>query len=165
MCNALVAGSRLLGVEQQAMCPECENLCDANFPHLGRIACCSTPNSRPPATKVLHSICGNNTSIVSSSWWVCECPKHVEWIIIAIKHSVASSWISSLRLYYDARTNIHQIHILYSQQNVYRMYTECLHPPTRTPSMPLLPPSCQCRTMRAVAICESRKASSSAGTE
>jgi len=27
----------------------------------------------------------------------------------AIKHSVASSWFTSLRLYYDARTNIHQI--------------------------------------------------------
>ena len=75
-----------------------------------RVACCSTPNSRPPATKTLHTICGNDTSIVSSSWWwACECPKHVEQIIIAIKHSEASSWFSSLRLYYDARTNIHQI--------------------------------------------------------
>ena len=36
------------------------------------------------------------------------CPKHVEQILIAIKHSVASSWFSSLRLYYDARTNIYQ---------------------------------------------------------
>jgi hypothetical protein len=70
-----------------------------NFRHPGRIACCSTPNSRPPATKALHTICGNNTSIVSSSWWwAYECPKHVEQIIIAIKHSVASSWFSSLRL-------------------------------------------------------------------
>ena len=43
VCNALVAGGRLLGVE---------------------IACCSTPNSRPPATKILSTICGNNTSIV-----------------------------------------------------------------------------------------------------
>ena len=78
-----------------------------NFPHPGRIACCSTPNSRPPATKALHTICGNNTIIVSSSWWwAYECPKHVEQIIIAINHSVASSWFSSLRLYYDARTNI-----------------------------------------------------------
>jgi len=83
-----------------------------NFPHPGRIACCSTPNNRPPATKALHTICGNNTSIVSSSWrWAYECPKHVEQIIIAIKHSVTSSWFSSLRLYYDARTNIHQIWI------------------------------------------------------
>jgi hypothetical protein len=76
----------------------------------GRIACCSAPNSRPPATKALHTICGNNTSIVSSSWWwAYKCPKHVEQIISAINHSVASSWFSSLRLYYDARTNIHQI--------------------------------------------------------
>ena len=80
-----------------------------NFPHPGRIACCSTPNSRTPATKASHTICGNNTSIVSSSWWWSyECPKHVEQILTAIKHSVASSWFSSLRLYYDARTNIHK---------------------------------------------------------
>jgi len=32
-----------------------------------------------------------------------------EQIISAINHSVASTWFSSLRLYYDARTNIHQI--------------------------------------------------------
>jgi len=69
-----------------------------NIPHPGRIACCSTPNSRPPATKALHTICGKNTSIVSSSWWLAyNCPKHVEQIIIAIKHSVASSWFYSLR--------------------------------------------------------------------
>jgi hypothetical protein len=37
------------------------------------------------------------------------CPKHVEQIISAINHSVASSWFSSLRMYYDAQTNIHQI--------------------------------------------------------
>ena len=63
VCNALVAGSRLLGVEQQAMHPG----------------------------------------------WGKLCPKHVEQIKIAIKHSVASSWFSPLRLYYDARTNIYQI--------------------------------------------------------
>jgi len=91
------------------MRPGCWKLCD-NFPHPGRIACLSARNSRPPATKALHTICGNNTSIVWSSWWwACKCPKHVEQIISAIKHSVASSWFSSLRLYYDARTNIHQI--------------------------------------------------------
>ena len=57
-----------------------------NLPHLGRIASCSAPNSRPPATKALHTICGNNTSIVSSSWrWVYKCPKHVEQIISAKK--------------------------------------------------------------------------------
>jgi len=54
VCNALVAGGRLLGAEQQAMRP-------------GRIACCS-----------------------------------------AIKHSVTSSWFSSLCLYNDALTNIHR---------------------------------------------------------
>jgi hypothetical protein len=99
LCNALVAGSRLFGVELQAMCPGWGKLCH-NFPPPGRIACCSTPNSRPPATKALHTICGNNTSIVSSSWWwAYECPKHVEQIIIAIKHSVTSIWFSFVRLF------------------------------------------------------------------
>jgi len=44
-------------------------------------------------------ICGNNTSIVSSSWWwAYKCPKHVEQITSAINHSVVSSWFSSLRI-------------------------------------------------------------------
>jgi len=81
-----------------------------NFPHPGHIAYCSAPNSRPPATKTLHTICGNETSIVWSSWWwAYKCPKHVGQIVSAIKHSVASIWFSSLRIYNDARTNIHQI--------------------------------------------------------
>jgi len=72
----------------------------------GRIACCCAPNSRSPATKALHTICGNNTSIVSSSWWrAYKCPKHVEQIISAIKHLAVSRWFSSLRLYNDARIN------------------------------------------------------------
>jgi len=80
-----------------------------NLCHSGPIACWSAPNSRP-ATNALHTICGNNTSIVASSWWwAYKCPKHVEQIISAIKHSVASSWFSSLHLYNDARTNIHQL--------------------------------------------------------
>ena len=54
VCNALVADGRLLGAELLAMRP-------------GRIACCSAPNSLPSATEALHTICGNNTSIVSSS--------------------------------------------------------------------------------------------------
>ena len=45
------------------------------------------------ATKTLHTIVGNNTHIVSSSWWwEWKCPKRVEHIIRAINHSVASSW-------------------------------------------------------------------------
>jgi hypothetical protein len=36
---------------------------------------------------------GNNTHIVSSSWWWTQkCPKHVEHIISAINHWVESSW-------------------------------------------------------------------------
>jgi len=57
---------------------------------------------RSPATKALHTICGNNISIVSSSWWwAYNCPKHVEQITSAIKPSVASTWFSSLRLQVD----------------------------------------------------------------
>jgi hypothetical protein len=64
-----------------------------NFPHPGRIVCYSARNSRPPATKALHTICGNNTSIVSNSWWwAYNCSKHVEQIISPIKHSVTSSY-------------------------------------------------------------------------
>ena len=64
-----------------------------NFPHSGRIACCPAPDRRPPATKASHTICGNNTSIVSSYWWwTYKCPKHVEQIISTINDTVASSW-------------------------------------------------------------------------
>ena len=56
------------------------------------------------------------SSIVWSSWWWAhKSPKHVEQIISAINHSVASTWFSSLRLYNDARTNIHQIHTVFCQ--------------------------------------------------
>ena len=52
-----------------------------------------TPDRRPPATKALHTICGNTTSIVSNSWgWAYKWPKHVEQIISAINRLVASSW-------------------------------------------------------------------------
>ena len=81
------------------------------------IACGPATDRRPPATKALHAICGNtcNTSIVSSSWWwAYKCPKHVEQITSVINVSVASSWFSSLRIYSDARTDIHQISTLVS---------------------------------------------------
>ena len=74
VCNALVAVGRLLGAEQQAMRPGWGKLCD-----LSR----TISLSRPPATKASHTICGNNTSIVLSSWWwAYKCPKHVEKTII-----------------------------------------------------------------------------------
>ena len=79
-------------------------------PHPGRVACYPAPDRRRPATKVLHTTCGNNTSIVSSSWWrAYKCPKHVDQITSAINHSVASTWFSSLRLHNDARTNTRQV--------------------------------------------------------
>ena len=57
----------------------------------------------------LHAIWGNNTNIVTSSWWwAYNCTKNVEQIASALYHSVVSSWLYSVRIY-DARTNIHQI--------------------------------------------------------
>jgi len=103
VCNSLVAGGRRSGGGQQAMRPGWGKLLESSrsssFSHPGYIACCPAPDRRPPATKELHTICGNNTSTVSSSWWwVYKCPKHVEQITNAITHSVASSWVSSLRI-------------------------------------------------------------------
>jgi len=93
VCNALVAD---------------EGGCSSSLPHPGRITCCSVPNSQPLATKALHTMCVNNTSIVSSSWWwAYKCLKHVEQIISAIKHSVASSWFSSLCFCYCFRLPVH----------------------------------------------------------
>jgi hypothetical protein len=69
----------------------------SSFHHPGCIACCHALDRRPLATKTLHTVRSNNTSIVSSPWWwVYKCPKHVEQIISAINHSAASSWLSSL---------------------------------------------------------------------
>jgi len=100
--KAFVTGGVVGGQEQVSrLCVRDEGSCLSSFP---------APDSRPPATKALHTICGTNTIIVSSSWWwVYKCPKHVEQIISTINHSVASSWFYSLRLYNDARTNRHQI--------------------------------------------------------
>ena len=72
-------------------------------------SCRTAPDRLPPATNALHTTRGNNTCIVSKSWWwPYKCPKHVEQITIAINHSVATSWFSSLHIYNDARTNICQ---------------------------------------------------------
>jgi len=106
-------------VQGSRLCVWDEGRCSSSFPHPRRIACCPAPDHRPPATKALHTICGNNTSIVSSSWWwAYTCEKHVEQIISAINHSVASSWFSSLRLYNDARTNTHQRQICINKPRV-----------------------------------------------
>jgi len=115
----LVVGSQ---VQSSRLCAHDEGNCHNwhNFPHPGRIVCCPAPNSRPPPTKALHTICGNNTSIVSSSRWLAyKCPKHIGQIISAMKRSVASSWFSSLRLYYDAWTNVHQMLHYVSEANAF----------------------------------------------
>ena len=96
-------------VQSSRLCVRDEESCSRCFPHPGRIACWPVPDRRPPITKALHAMCGNNTSIVSSSWWwAYKCRKHVEQITSAINHSVTSSWFSSLRIYNDARSNIYQ---------------------------------------------------------
>ena len=80
VCNALVAGGRQSRAGQQAILVR---------PEWGKLLV-QLPSSR------MHS--SNNKRIVSSSWWwAYKCPKHVEQIISAINHSVASSWFSSLR--------------------------------------------------------------------
>jgi len=101
-------------VQGSRLCVRDEGTCSSSIPHPGRIACCPAPDNRQPETKALHTIvehtiCGNNTSIVSISWWwAYKCLKHVEQITSAINHTVATSWFSSVRIYNDARTNIHQ---------------------------------------------------------
>ena len=43
-------------------------------------------------------VLGGQVQDSNSWWWAYKCPKHVEQIIGAVKHSVAASWFSSLRL-------------------------------------------------------------------
>ena len=76
MPSLLVVGGQVQG---SRLCVRVEGYCST---HPGRIACCPAPDRRPPTTKALHTICGNNTNMVSSSWWwAYKCPKHVEQII------------------------------------------------------------------------------------
>jgi len=67
VCNALVAGGRLLGAEQQAMRPGCGKLCRTISLILDKYPAALHLDCRPPATKALHTVCGNNTSIFLSS--------------------------------------------------------------------------------------------------
>ena len=67
-------------------------LSSCNIPHHERIAGCPAPDLQQPANKASHTIGGNNTHVVSNSWWwTYKCPKHAEHIISAINLSVASS--------------------------------------------------------------------------
>jgi len=50
---------------------------------------------------------------------------HAVQIINAINHSVATSWFSSLRLYNDARTNIHQIFKFFLRLSTKTAYVHC----------------------------------------
>jgi len=77
VCNALVAGGRRSGAGQQAMQAGWRLAAVAGYadiaccPAANRrpacISCYPAPDRRPPATKALHTIRDNNTSIVSSS--------------------------------------------------------------------------------------------------
>ena len=72
VCGALVAGCWRSGAEQPAMRSGWAMLLDplsSNIPHPECIASCPAPDLQQPVTKASHTIGGNNTHIVSSSWW------------------------------------------------------------------------------------------------
>ena len=77
VCNALVAGGRLLGAEQQAF------------------ACLLTADNQQPRHYTQYAATAQLQTRAPDDGH--KCPKHVERIISAIKNSVASSWFSSLR--------------------------------------------------------------------
>jgi len=54
-------------------------------------------------------VCDVRVGVLPVIMWVHGHTSARNMLSSAIKHSVASSWFSSLRLYNDARTNIHQI--------------------------------------------------------
>ena len=75
------------------LCVRVEGCCSSNISQPEHIVGCPAPDLRQPATKASHTIDSNNThTVLSSWWWAQKCPKHVEHIISAINHSVASSW-------------------------------------------------------------------------
>jgi len=76
--------------------------CTYNMLNMFRALLCPSSGSRDymcvitecgvQCNQALHTIGGNNTHIVSSSWWWAQnCPKHVERITSAINDSVASN--------------------------------------------------------------------------
>ena len=85
--QCLVTGCQGSEAEQQSMSSGRGMLHDPGLPGL-----LPAPDQPTTSNQALHTIGGNNTYIVSSSWWWAQkCPKHVERIISAINHSVASS--------------------------------------------------------------------------
>ena len=87
-CRRSGAGTRLYVQEEGCCTTE-----SCNIPLPGRIACCPAPDPPTTSNQALHTTGGSNTHTVSSSWWWTQkCPKHVQHIISAINHSVASSW-------------------------------------------------------------------------
>ena len=128
----LVVGGQVLGsklcVRDEGNCATESH----NFPHPWRIACCPAPDHRPkqlPSSRT-HSLLSctwppttSNQGIThhmrqlhkysleflvmgiyvpETCWADYKCSKHVEQIISAIKHSVASSWVSSLRSFKES---------------------------------------------------------------
>ena len=106
----LVVGGQAQSTRQ---CVRDEGCRSSDIPHSERMAGCPPPEFHQPATKASHTIGGNNTHIVSSSWWwAYKCSKHVEHIISAIKHSVASSWFffCTHPIWYNVPNNRTSIH-------------------------------------------------------
>ena len=86
-----VQGSRLC-VQEEGCCATAVAQHPSSWTH-SLLPCTWSPTT---SNQALHTIGGNKTHIVSSSWWwAYKCPKHVEHIVSAIKHSVASSWFFS----------------------------------------------------------------------
>jgi len=56
----IIRSSRLYLCYYRIWCVE--GRCSSSFPHPWHIACCPAPDRRPPATKALHTVRGNNTS-------------------------------------------------------------------------------------------------------
>jgi len=70
----------------------CCTTLSCNIPLPGHIACCPAPDPRQPATKHCTQQAVITCIVLSSWWWALKCLKHVQHIISAINHSVASSW-------------------------------------------------------------------------
>jgi hypothetical protein len=78
-------------------------------------------------------VLGGQVQDSNSWWWAYKCPKHVEQIIGAVKHSVAASWFSSLRLnswtfflWTEILLLSSVMNNLVSQLNPARIFTPCL---------------------------------------
>ena len=125
-CNALVVGGRRSGVGQQDMCPGWRKLLEqlpSSRTH-SLLPCSWQPTT---SNQGANTICGNNTSRVSSSWWwAYKWSKHVEQLTSAINHSVASSWFPSLRICDEISPKVLLIFISFPHKwkHMWRVYSD-----------------------------------------